>query len=69
MAAAWAAAARAERVWRESDSALQHGLALGATGALAGFMASSLFNYNFGDSEITLLLWWLLAACVVSGRQ
>jgi hypothetical protein len=38
-------------------------LALGATGALIGFAAGSLVNYNFGDSEVVmlLLLVWTLA--------
>ncbi len=69
MAAFWLAAARAERMWRETDAALTHGLALGTTGALAGFLASSLVNYNFGDAEVTLLLWWLMGAIVVIGRE
>ncbi len=60
----WLAAARAERLWRESGEAGAHGLALGITGALAGFLASSLVNYNFGDAEVALLLWWLMGATV-----
>lgn len=62
-------ALRAERIWRGSDSALTHGLALGATGALAGFAASSIVNYNFGDAEVALLLWWLAGALVVLTRD
>ena len=69
MAALWLAATRAERIWRTSDDAAVHGLALGATGALAGFLASSVVNYNFGDAEVALLLWWLAGACVVSGER
>jgi hypothetical protein len=60
----WLAAARAERMWRESGEAAAHGLALGVTGAFAGFLASSLVNYNFGDAEVALLLWWLMGATV-----
>lgn len=55
---------RAERVWHETDDAGAHGFVLGATGALAGFCASSLVNYNFGDSEVALLLWCLAGATV-----
>ncbi|HYN85597.1 MAG TPA: O-antigen ligase family protein [Pyrinomonadaceae bacterium] len=69
MASLWLMAARAERMWRESDDAGAHGLTLGATGALAGFLASSIVNYNFGDSEVALLLWWLAAAVVVFSRD
>lgn len=56
----WKTARRAEAMWRETDDAGAHGLALGIAGALAGFLASSLVNYNFGDSEVALLVWWLL---------
>jgi O-Antigen ligase/PDZ domain len=45
-----------------------HGLALGVMGALAGFLLSSLVNYNFGDSEVALLLWWMMGAVVVINR-
>ncbi|HEV2765564.1 MAG TPA: O-antigen ligase family protein [Pyrinomonadaceae bacterium] len=60
---------RAERVWRDSEDAAAHGFTLGAAGALAGFLASSLVNYNFGDSEVALLFWWLAAASVLLSRS
>ncbi|HEU4596654.1 MAG TPA: O-antigen ligase family protein [Pyrinomonadaceae bacterium] len=69
MLAFWLAAARAEKMWRESDDASTHGFALGITGALAGFLASSLVNYNFGDAEVALLLWWLMGASVAINRE
>ena len=69
MAACWLTAARAEKMWRESDNAGAHGLMLGATGAISGFLASSLVNYNFGDAEIALLLWWLAGAAVAMTRD
>lgn len=68
-AAFWLAASRAESIWRESEDATTHGLALGAMGALAGFLASSVVNYNFGDSEVALLFWWLAGAVVVLTRD
>ena len=61
----WRTAARAERRWRDSPDAATHGLALGITGALAGFLASSLVNYNFGDAEVALLVWWMMGVAVV----
>ena len=67
--ALWLTAARAERLWRNEDDAGAHGLTLGATGALAGFFASSLVNYNFGDAEVALLLWWLTGGAVVLGGK
>jgi len=42
-----------------------HGILLGATGAVAGFFASSLVNYNFGDGEVALVFWWLMGIVVV----
>jgi len=60
----WLMTTRAERIWRTATDAAAHGLLLGATGALAGFFASSLVNYNFGDAEVTLMLWWLMGAVV-----
>lgn len=69
VAALWLMTTRAERMWRATQSAWTHGLLLGATGALAGFFASALVNYNFGDSEVALLLWWLAGAVAVSSRE
>ena len=55
---------RGEQNFRASPDAATHGLLLGATGALAGFFASSLVNYNFGDAEVALLVWWMMGAAV-----
>jgi len=69
MYAFWRLSARAESLWRDSTDAAAHGLSLGLAGALAGFLASSLVNYNFGDAEVALLLWWMMAAAVVLNRE
>ena len=61
----WKLALRAQRMWRETGDAAAHGLALGIAGALAGFLASSLVNYNFGDSEVALMVWWMMGAVVI----
>jgi hypothetical protein len=58
--ACWLMAARAEKALRDFTDANRHGLLLGATGAIAGFFASSLVNYNFGDAEVVLVFWWLM---------
>lgn len=61
LAVFWRTTARGERRLRDSTEDVDaHGLLLGATGALAGFFASSLVNYNFGDAEVALVLWWLM---------
>ena len=65
----WLMTARAEKSWRHSDDVNRHGLLLGATGAVAGFFASSLVNYNFGDGEVALVFWWLMGTVVVLARE
>jgi len=60
LAVFWLILTRGEKQLRASPDADTHGLLLGATGALAGFFASSLVNYNFGDAEVALVLWWLM---------
>jgi hypothetical protein len=70
MIAGWLMAARAEKVFRDSPDANRHGLLLGATGAIVGFFASSLVNYNFGDAEVILVFWWLMGTVVaLSARE
>jgi O-antigen ligase len=44
-----------------------YGVLLGGLGGLTGFLASSLVNYNYGDSEVTMLFWWLMGVCVFCG--
>src|SRR5262252_881990 len=45
------------------------GLMLGAVAALAGFSASSLVNYNFGDSEALLMLLSVVALSLVASAH
>ena len=61
----WRTASRGEKSRRDSSDTNRYGLLLGATGAVAGFFASSLVNYNFGDGEVALVFWWLLGIVVV----
>jgi hypothetical protein len=61
----WRTTSRGEKLLRESFDTNRYGVLLGATGALAGFFASSLVNYNLGDGEVALLFWWLLGIVVV----
>lgn len=72
LAVFWLLLARGERQLRAAPGeTAAHGLLLGATGALAGFFASSLVNYNFGDAEVALVLWWLMgtAVSIVDGQR
>jgi O-Antigen ligase len=69
MFAFWRITSRAEQKVQNSSDTIGYGLLLGATGAIAGFFASSLVNYNFGDAEVVLLFWWLMGAVVVLDPQ
>jgi uncharacterized membrane protein YbaN (DUF454 family) len=61
----WRTASRGEKLLRDSSDTNRYGILLGATGAVAGFFASSLVNYNFGDGEVALVFWWLMGIVVV----
>ncbi|MDQ2936628.1 MAG: O-antigen ligase family protein [Acidobacteriota bacterium] len=69
MALFWLTASRGEKSGRDSSDTNRYGIMLGAIGAVAGFFASSLVNYNFGDGEVALVFWWLLGIVVVSSRS
>jgi hypothetical protein len=62
-------------VWRDARRALdgrdflQAGVSIGAFGAIAGFSASSLVNYNFGDAEVLLLLLFVFALSLVARKR
>ena len=61
----WRTGSRGEKLLRDSSDTNRYGILLGATGAVAGFFASSLVNYNFGDGEVALVFWWLMGIVVV----
>ena len=61
----WRFLTRTERVTAQASDANAHGLSVGIVGAFAGFVVSSLVNYNFGDSEVVLLVWFMMGAAVV----
>lgn len=69
MIAFWRLVTRAEKATRDSGDTNRHGVLLGATGALAGFFASSLVNYNFGAGVVALVFWWLMGTVVVLARE
>ena len=61
----WRTASRGEKLLRDSSDTNRYGVLLGASGAVAGFFASSLVNYNFGDGEVALVFWWLMGIVVL----
>ena len=65
----WLLTTRAEKFVRDSSDTNREGILLGATGALAGFFASALVNYNFGAGIVALVFWWLMGVVVVLARN
>jgi hypothetical protein len=55
-------------LWRSYKQG-QNLLALGTLAALIGFSLSSLVNYNFGDSEVVLLLLFLVALASCKAKK
>jgi putative inorganic carbon (hco3(-)) transporter len=49
------------------DDELGRGLTLGAIGAVASFLVMGLAEYNFGDSEVLTLAWFLMGVPFVVG--
>ena len=60
MIAFWINASRSARVASDLSDTNSYGILLGVLGALTGFLASSVVNYNYGDSEVTMMFWWLM---------
>ena len=60
MIAFWLFIARAERNAADQSDTHTYGILLGTLGALTGFLASSLVNYNYGDAEVVMLFWFLM---------
>src|SRR5687768_12453243 len=65
MAAFWLCIAQAETSARDLSDTNSYGLLLGILGALTGFLASSLVNYNYGDAEAAMMFWWLMGLAMV----
>ncbi len=61
----WRGYARARQMGDDVSS----GLMLGAFASLIGFSASSLVNYNFGDSETLMVLLFVVGLIVVESKR
>jgi hypothetical protein len=44
-------------------------ISLGIFGATVGFLLSSLVHYNFGDSEVVMIVYFLMGLAVVMDRE
>lgn len=60
----WIHALRSANAASDLADTNSYGILLGTLGALTGFLASSLVNYNYGDSEVAMMFWWLMGMSV-----
>jgi hypothetical protein len=52
---------------RESED-FSRGLAVGALGGAIGFFTSGLVHYNWGDSEVIAVFYFIMGLCLVVER-
>jgi hypothetical protein len=48
---------------------IEHGIALGALGGLVGFVASGMVHYNFGDSEVVMIFYFIMGLSLAVARE
>ena len=53
---------------REGVDDVARGVALGALGGVLGFFASGLVHYNWGDSEVVTVFYFIMGLCLVVER-
>jgi hypothetical protein len=51
------------------DDWVERGIMLGALGGLVGFFASGLVHYNFGDSEVAMIFYFIMGLSLVVERE
>ena len=51
------------------DLWIERGILLGALGGLAGFFTSGLVHYNWGDSEVVMVLYMIMGLVFVVHRH
>jgi hypothetical protein len=69
MIAFWWSIARGERASADLSDTPSYGILLGTLGALTGFLASSLVNYNYGDAEVAMMFWFLMGSTTGAGAD
>ncbi len=52
----------------ESGQWVERGIALGALGGLAGFVTSGFVHYNFGDSEVVMIFYFIMGLSLAVKR-
>jgi O-antigen ligase len=53
---------------RAPEGWVERGLLLGALGGLAGFVAGGLVHYNFGDSEVVMVFYFIMGLALAAVR-
>lgn len=53
---------------RREDQDISRGLAIGALGGAIGFFTSGLVHYNWGDSEVVAVFYFIMGLCLVVER-
>ena len=56
----WVTLLKSSKAAADLSDTNSFGLLLGSLGALTGFLASSLVNYNYGDGEVVMLFWFVM---------
>ena len=56
------------RIIRRESEAFNRGLAVGALGGALGFFTSGLVHYNWGDSEVIAVFYFIMGLCLVVER-
>jgi O-antigen ligase len=55
-------------VRRDAIDDFSRGLAVGALGGVLGFLTSGLVHYNWGDSEVVTIVYFIMGLCLVVER-
>jgi O-antigen ligase len=55
-------------VRRDGADDFSRGLAAGALGGALGFLTSGLVHYNWGDSEVVTIFYFIMGLCLVVER-
>jgi O-antigen ligase len=50
--------------WLDRNTWIDRGIALGALGGLAGFFTSGLVHYNWGDSEVIMVFYFIMGLAI-----
>ena len=56
-------------VWIDRSAWIDGGIVVGALGGLAGFFASGLVHYNWGDSEVVMVFYFIMGLSLAVHRE